>query len=87
MAHPGLTNRDDLIPAMVEAGLDALEVRHSDHDEETEVRYRALAARLGVLTTAGSDYHGDVGRRAARLGSVLMTGDEFDALRQAVSRA
>ena len=66
MAHPGLTKRDDLIPALVDAGLDALEVRHSDHDAATEAKYRALAARLGVLTTAGSDYHGDVGRRACR---------------------
>jgi predicted metal-dependent phosphoesterase TrpH len=86
MAHPGLTRRDDLIPAMVEAGLDGLEARHSDHDEATEARYRALAAQLGVFTTAGSDYHGESGRRAGRLGSVVMPSTDFDALRRVVER-
>jgi predicted metal-dependent phosphoesterase TrpH len=83
MAHPGLTRRDDLIPALVGAGLDALEVRHSDHDAATEARYRAMAAALGVLSTAGSDYHGDVGRRAGRLGGVTLPATEFEALREA----
>ena len=86
MAHPGLTRRDDLIPAMVAAGLDALEARHSDHDEATEARYRALAASLRVLATAGSDYHGDSGRRARQLGTVVMPPADFDALRCAAER-
>jgi predicted metal-dependent phosphoesterase TrpH len=86
MAHPGLTRRDDLIPALVAAGLDGLEARHSDHDEATEARYRALAAELRVSTTAGSDYHGDSGRRAGRLGTVVMSPADFDAWRRAAER-
>lgn len=86
MAHPGLTRRDDLISAMVAAGLDGLEARHSDHDEATEARYRALAAELGVFTTAGSDYHGDSGRRAGRLGAVVMPPADFAALSCAAER-
>jgi 3',5'-nucleoside bisphosphate phosphatase len=80
MAHPGLTRRDDLIPAMAAAGLDALEARHSDHDGPTEARYRALASELGLAATAGSDYHGDTGRRASTLGTVVMPAADFDAL-------
>jgi len=86
MAHPGLTRRDDLIPALAAGGLDALEVRHSDHDEATETRYRALASSLGLLATAGSDYHGDAGRRASALGAVVMPADDLDALRRAAGR-
>ena len=86
MAHPGVTRRDDLIPELAAEGLDALEVRHSDHDEATEARYRALAAELGLAPTAGSDYHGDTGRRAANLGAVVMPADDFDALRRAAQR-
>jgi 3',5'-nucleoside bisphosphate phosphatase len=86
MAHPGLTRRDDLIPALVSAGLDAIEVRHSDHDAATEARYRALAAELGILVTAGSDYHGDTGRRAADLGAVVMPEIDFEALWRAAGQ-
>jgi predicted metal-dependent phosphoesterase TrpH len=86
MAHPGLTRRDDLIAPLVALGLDAIEVRHSDHDAATEARYRALAAALGILATGGSDYHGDVGRRATTLGAVVMPDDDFEAFSRAAER-
>jgi len=86
MAHPGLTRRDDLIPAMAAAGLDALEARHSDHDEATETHYRALAAELGLVATAGSDFHGDSSHRAARLGGVTMPSADFLAFWHAAER-
>jgi predicted metal-dependent phosphoesterase TrpH len=80
LAHPGLTRRDDIIPALADAGLDALEARHSDHDEATEAKYRAMAAALGLITTAGSDYHGDAGYRVSSLGRVVMASADFEAL-------
>jgi predicted metal-dependent phosphoesterase TrpH len=86
MAHPALTRRDDLIAPLAAAGLDALEVRHSDHDAPTEARYRALAAEHGLVATAGSDYHGDIGRRAAMFGSVVMPPGDFEDLRRALAR-
>ncbi len=86
MAHPGLTRRDDLIAPLVALGLDAIEVRHSDHDAATEARYRALATALGILATGGSDYHGDIGRRAATLGAVVMPDDDFAAFSRAAER-
>jgi hypothetical protein len=42
-------------------GLDALEVRHPSHDAELRARLAGLAARLGLLQTGGSDWHGDPG--------------------------
>jgi hypothetical protein len=43
----------------VDAGLDAIEVYHSDHDAAAVTRYASLADDLGVLRTGGSDFHGD----------------------------
>ena len=86
MAHPGVTACDWLIAGLAADGLDAIEARHSDHDAATEARYRALAAQLGLLTTAGSDYHGDGGRRAASLGAVVMAPADLEALRRAAER-
>ena len=81
LAHPGVSRRDDLLPALVEAGLDALEARHSDHDAVTEARYRALARELGILVTGGSDFHGaDAGHRVSALGQVTLPREDFEAL-------
>lgn len=80
MAHPGLTAMDHLIPRLAAAGLQALEAYHSDHDPETQVRYRDLAARHGLAVSGGSDFHGDVGRRASLLGRVTISEAEFAAL-------
>jgi predicted metal-dependent phosphoesterase TrpH len=59
LAHPGKTQIDERIPALRQAGLDAIEAFHSDHDDAARARYAALAAELGCLVTGGSDFHGD----------------------------
>jgi predicted metal-dependent phosphoesterase TrpH len=58
-AHPGVTRKDGLIATLVDRGLDAIEVYHSDHLPEDELAYRSLATRLGILISGGSDFHGD----------------------------
>jgi 3',5'-nucleoside bisphosphate phosphatase len=80
MAHPGVTRMDDIIPRLAAAGLAALEARHSDHDRETEDRYRAMAARYGLAVSGGSDFHGDSGHRTATLGAVTLSPADFAAL-------
>ena len=62
-AHPGAGRRgrlvaDDVVEELAEAGLAALEVDHPDHDAAARAHYSALAARLGLLRTGSSDYHG-----------------------------
>jgi len=59
LAHPFRTRMDARIPALAEAGLDALEVYHSDHDAVAVGRYARLASELGLLMTGGSDFHGE----------------------------
>jgi predicted metal-dependent phosphoesterase TrpH len=64
MAHPvrlgRRTHQEEIewIEAATNMGMLGLEVRHSDHDAPAVARYTALASRLGLLTTGGSDYHG-----------------------------
>ena len=80
LAHPGLTRIDPRLPDLAGAGLDALEVRHSEHDAETEARYRATAVALGLAVTAGSDFHGDHGVRASAMGRITMSELELAGL-------
>jgi predicted metal-dependent phosphoesterase TrpH len=80
LAHPGATKRDDLIPGLAARGLCALEAWHSDHDEAVTARYLALAEALGLAATGGSDFHGDLPDRSARLGRSVMPAGAFDRL-------
>jgi predicted metal-dependent phosphoesterase TrpH len=63
LAHPGTLRLDAvelaaLLSSLVPAGLDAIEVYRGDTPAEEEQGYAELAARLGLLATGGSDYHG-----------------------------
>ncbi|MGH9308183.1 MAG: PHP domain-containing protein, partial [Vicinamibacterales bacterium] len=80
LAHPGVLDHDDLIPALAEAGLDALEVWHSDHAPEQAAHYSAMAERIGLARSGGSDYHGDGVHRACRIGAVALPAAEFARL-------
>lgn len=83
LAHPGRTGLDDQrIGQLVAAGLDAIEVYHSDHPAETVARYAALAERLGILRTGGSDFHGDPSYPLT-VGSVSLPAEHWVTLRDA----
>jgi predicted metal-dependent phosphoesterase TrpH len=58
LAHPGLNRSDEIIPQIVESGLDGLECFHTKHSTNTSERYLAMAERLHLLVTGGSDCHG-----------------------------
>ena len=83
LAHPGISASDSLIEALAAKGLDAIEVWHSDHSPDQQRHYSALADRLGLAKSGGSDFHGDGVHRAARLGAVVLPGPEFQRLEAA----
>jgi len=58
LAHPLLTNRDELIPALAEAGLGAIEVFWAQQNEADFHYYLRLAHTHGLGLSGGSDWHG-----------------------------
>lgn len=58
MAHPGLNRTDEVIPELVEAGLDGIECYHTKHSTAIAEHYLELADRFQLLITGGSDCHG-----------------------------
>lgn len=58
LAHPQLTNRDELIPALAEAGLKGIEVYYPTHSPSTVKYYQELAEQHKLIMTGGSDSHG-----------------------------
>ncbi len=84
-AHPGVTKKDALLAPLAAAGLDAIEVYHSDHAPDVRERYRVMAETLGVAVSGGSDFHG-TGETRATLGAVWLPPHEFAALEARRSR-
>ncbi len=65
LAHPqSLKLKDnDLenkIRELISYGLDGLECYHSNQTPEQMLRYKALANKLNLIITKGSDYHGSI---------------------------
>jgi predicted metal-dependent phosphoesterase TrpH len=86
MAHPGQTDVDSRISAYVEAGLDAIELFHPDHDAEAVDRYRNIASGLHLLATGGSDFHGDADH-GCEPGAVALPVEHWIQLRDAAAHA
>jgi predicted metal-dependent phosphoesterase TrpH len=66
LAHPvrlgsrDATEEERTIGRMVEMGLPAIEVWHSDHSPTDTLRYLKLARKFNLRATGGSDFHGEV---------------------------
>lgn len=91
LAHPSVTDWDDGIAPLSAEGLDAIEAYHSDHTPDDVRGYLAMAARLGLAVTGGSDFHGgdpaEPGpARRATLGGVCLPPKAFEALEACAER-
>jgi 3',5'-nucleoside bisphosphate phosphatase len=58
MAHPGLNRTDEVVPHLVDAGLDGLECFHTKHTPSTAEHYLRMARQFSLAITGGSDCHG-----------------------------
>jgi len=81
MAHPGLNRTDEVIPGMVEAGLDGLECFHTKHSTSISEHYLELADRFHLLATGGSDCHG-LSKGKPVMGSVKLPYQHVEKLKE-----
>jgi 3',5'-nucleoside bisphosphate phosphatase len=93
LAHPGRlgeAERERVVTEALEAGVDGIEVWHSQHDAELRRWLLRLVDRHGLLATGGSDYHG-VHKPSVRLGTgvernVAVPRELLDGLRDRLAR-
>ena len=85
LAHPILYRRDTLIPDLIKQGLDGIEVIHVRHDRADIRRYSDMAQHYGLLTTGGSDCHGD-SRGQAVIGTVQVPSAFLDAMKEKLAQ-
>ena len=81
LAHPGATLPDLVIEQLAAAGLRGIEVWHPQHGAVAVRRFHALARRLGLLETGGSDFHGWT--RGTELGELPVPASVLGPLKQA----
>ena len=80
MAHPGLNRTDQVIPGMVEAGLDGIECFHTKHSHGTSEHYLDMAEKFHLLVTGGSECHG-LSKGKPLIGSVKLPYEHMEKLR------
>ena len=87
LAHPVLVgpqaeaDKATWIASLAASGLDAIEAFHSEQDAAATARYLALADRLGLEVSGGSDFHGDPQHGPMAPGAVALPSDRFDRLK------
>jgi len=58
LAHPSHSGTRERIAALVEQGMDGIEVRHPSHSAEDTARLAALVEHFSLVPSGGSDWHG-----------------------------
>jgi hypothetical protein len=82
LAHPftlGMDKPDELallVRELAKMGLEGIEVFYPGHTEDMVVIYEGVAKRLGLVSTGGSDFHGNF-RDHSYLGKTIL-GKELD---------
>lgn len=82
LAHPGLANRDTMIPELVAAGLMGIEAHYAEHSAGQTQRYLELCQTFDLVATGGSDYHGPQSGRTNRPGAPLVPWSAWDGIRR-----
>jgi predicted metal-dependent phosphoesterase TrpH len=75
LAHPnnlsmGIEETEAFIASLAALGLDGIEARYNLHTSQDTQRYLALAQRLNLVTSGGSDFHGLAVKPTVHLGHV-----------------
>jgi len=85
MAHPGLNRTDEIIPALVEAGMDGIECFHTKHSTAMAERYLEFAEKYNLLVTGGSDCHG-FSKNKPLIGTIKLPYDHVEKMKAKLAK-
>jgi predicted metal-dependent phosphoesterase TrpH len=87
LAHPGLANRDAMIPELVDAGLEGIETYYAEHSGEQIRNYLDFCRRFDLVATGGSDFHGPHTGRTNPPGTPAVPISAWEGLQARAARA
>lgn len=86
LAHPGWGFHELLIPGLVQAGLEGLEVYYPDHTPAMQAHYLSVAKEHNLLVTGGTDYHGEGFATKVAIGSQYVPPEVVEKLKERVAQ-
>ncbi len=81
LAHPTVYDNMPLLPDLIDAGLDGVEVWHPRNSEEDKAELFRIAEKHDLVMTGGSDFHGMYSAGVNPLGSCTTPDECLAALR------
>jgi len=81
LAHPVFSRTDEVLPELVDQGLQAIEVYHSRHDAMATRHFEELAKKYDLLIVGGSDAHG----REVPVGAVKIPYELVEKMKEKLS--
>ena len=82
LAHPPVSLRESTLRALMDLGLRAIEADGPGFSRSLSGRIQAQASRLGLISTAGSDFHA-ADRPGRWVGAITTTCEQLERLRTA----
>jgi predicted metal-dependent phosphoesterase TrpH len=83
LAHPfTVDDLDSVVPDLVDAGLDGLEVFYSLYNTEQRRDLAEIARKFGLVPTGGSDFHGSGEREGREIGTASVPWETVGQLRE-----
>lgn len=85
LAHPQKSYCDNIIPHLVESGLEGMEVFYSDQLSGVEDFYKGIASKYDLVMTGGSDCHG-FAKREVLIGKVKIPYIYVEKMKERLSK-
>lgn len=80
LAHPSVYDNMSLLPELIEAGIDGVEVWHPRNTEQDKTELLRIAEKYDLVATGGSDFHGMYSAGPNPLGSCTTPDAQLAAL-------
>lgn len=71
LAHSGQQQNFEIVPELVKAGLDGLELNHPSNGKSDKEKILELAEKYGLFLTGGSDFHGKYEKEERSVGDYI----------------
>jgi hypothetical protein len=68
LAHPAIYNNWDILPELIDLGLNGVEAYHKRHNQEDIKLSLEYAKKYNLLISGGSDFHGNYSSLPGNLG-------------------
>jgi len=86
IAHPGQMYSKQELEELVEAGVDGIEVVHPSHNYELQKKMEAFADKHNLLSTGGSDFHGQSQDYLKYFGVVTISTEKVNRMKRMINQ-